>query len=338
MTPGHAEPVGWSAVATRAPRLPDIPFAAVVGMYARYLYSKRGATIIKRWLIRAATAVALGSILAMPVVSTADGAPLAYLGYEDSRWESDTECCRRLFDPWNSNVFTVRMQGSDDYRDAWISPTIANEGRRSFGAWLRHHPTLQEKQRVEFEIANRDYYTQYLEQARYYGVAVYIHPQSPSVLSRGAVFMQTWQYHDTTYSKEPPFSLRFKDGSDYKWLVNVSKDVPGVDTRYTDGTKETIYTSPSGLANGVWHEFIVWFKPSTNAEGAVRVWHNGTLAVSQTNQRNFGYAPRATSPVMEKSFAVRYGACRTSVPDQPGDIILLFDQGKYGTSYESVDP
>ena len=279
------------------------------------------------------------AVFALAAASTAGSAPLSYLGYENSAWQSDTECCRRLYDPWNDNVFTVRMQGSDAYRDAWISPTIANEGNRSFGVWLRHHPTLQEKQRVEFEIANRDYYTQYLEQSRYYGVAVYIHPQSPDVLERGAVFMQAWQYHDTTYSKEPPFSLRFKDGSAYQWLVNVSKDVPGVDSRYTSGTKETIYTSPSGLAKGVWHEFIVWFKPSTTSAGAVRVWHNGGVpVVSQTHQRNFGYAPRATPPSMEKAFAVRYGAYRTSVPDQAGDIILLFDQGKYGTSYQSVDP
>ncbi len=277
----------------------------------------------------------------------ASSGPIAYLSYEDSSWKSDTSCCRWLYDPWNNNTFRVATQGYPDYLHSWISASIANEGQKSLGVELKTPPPptifpwqsdpKYEKQRIEFEISNGDYYTQHLEESRYYGVAIYIHPQSDNVLKKGAIFMQAWQSHDTTYSKHPPFSLRFKDGSAYQWEVHVSHDTK-TDTRYTTGTDETIYTSPTGLTKGAWHEFIVWFKPSVQSQGAVRVWHNGTLAVGQTNQRNFGYVPQSTFPIMNNSFAVRFGLYRQPEPDLPTHIILMFDQAKFGTSYESVDP
>ena len=150
--------------------------------------------------------------------------------------------------------------------------------------------------------------------------------------------MQAWQVHDTSSSKEPPFSISFNDVSDYKWTVYTSRDVPGVDTRNTRGTKSAIYTSPQGLTKGVWHEFIVWFKPSVENKGAVRVWHNGKLAISLTNQKNFGYQPQTAAPFMTNRLEYRFGAYRITGPTFQGDVILMFDQAKLGRSYQEVDP
>src|SRR5690606_3033486 len=99
------------------------------------------------------------------------------------------------------------------------------------------------------------------------------------VLGRGAIFMQAWQNHDTSRSKHPPLSLRFSNDSAYRWSVNVARDVRGVDNRFTHGSQQTIYTSPQGLAKGVWHEFIVRFRPSASGSGIVQVWLNGEQVV-----------------------------------------------------------
>ena len=113
------------------------------------------------------TAVLALSILASAVFATGStanasrtegegGGPIAYVGFEQSGWRSNTSCCRWLHDPWTGNVFRLPLQGTRAYRHAWVSNTIANEGRRSLGVRLDHHPTRKEKQRAEFELSNRD--------------------------------------------------------------------------------------------------------------------------------------------------------------------------------------
>jgi hypothetical protein len=114
--------------------------------------------------------VSLAAITTVAILSNVAKAidpPIAYVGFENSTFQSDTSCCKWLHDSWNNNTFRIPVQGSSTYRQVWVSSTMANEGQRSFGVWLKHNPNVQEKQRAEFEISNGTYYTQYLENLRY---------------------------------------------------------------------------------------------------------------------------------------------------------------------------
>jgi hypothetical protein len=277
------------------------------------------------------------------LTGAASARPMAWLGFEreqGTKFVAGDSCCKWLHDNWNDLTFRMPLQPTSDrsLQLAWLSGTIANEGSRSLGIRLKHNPDVVERQRMEFQLANSLYFRPVLEESIYYSFALYIHPQSAEELRKGVVFTQVWQVHDTSESKEAPFSIRFNDRSEYEWTVYTSKDVDGVDDRTTPGTKTAIYTSPTGLAKGVWHEFIIWFKPSIQSKGAVRVWHNGQLAVSKTSQQNFGYAPQTGDPFMTNRLEYRFGAYRVTGPVYPGDVILMYDQAKLGKSYTEVDP
>lgn len=278
----------------------------------------------------------------------ASNPPIAYLGFEtsditgiDLGGSNGKGCCNWVYSKWSNNNFRIPLEGDRNYIHNWISSSPANRGNRSLGVELKPPPSSTysdwkqdpkyAKQRIEFELANGNYNTQYLDDSRYYGFALYIHPQSDDVLKKGLIFMQAWQSHDTSDSKQPPFALRFEDGTDYKWAVRISNDII---------QDQPVYISPTGLAKGVWHEFIVRFRPSVSHQAAVQVWHNGILEfnISQSLGQNIGYASRTNPPIVNKDFAVRFGAYHRPEPDKPTHVILMYDQAKYGTSYESVDP
>jgi hypothetical protein len=313
-------------------------------VYCRHKKNLNIGVFIKfKYIIRSGILAAFFLTCLTVLSNTVAARPMAYLGFEkdqDTAFEPGDSCCKWIHDSWNNITFRMPLQSTSD-RDlqlAWLSKSIANEGNQSLGIWLKENQFTGERQRMEFQIANSLYFRPVLEESLYYSVAMYIHPQSANTLRKGVVFMQAWQVHDTSSSKHAPFSIRFDDMSNYKWTVYTATDVPGVDTRYTQGTKTAIYTSPVGLTKGVWHEFVVWFKPSIEKKGAVRVWHNGQLVVSQTNQRNFGYEPQTASPFMTNRLEYRFGAYRVTGPDYPGDVILMYDQAKLGRTYEEVDP
>lgn len=278
------------------------------------------------------------------LTSTAQARPLAWLGFEEAQGtrfvKSNSTCCRYLYDNWNDKTFNIARQAASNLplQHSWVSKSIANEGSQSLGVWLKQNTVVQESQRVEFKIANSVNFRPVLDETIYYSFALYIHPSSPNEIERNTIFTQVWQVHETTPSKHPAFSVAFDEDSDYEWTVSTASDVPGVDDRTTKGTKVPIYSSPNGLAKGVWHEFIVMFRPSVQNKGAVRVWHNGQLAVSQTSNRNFGYKPQTAEPFMTNRLEYRFGAYRTTGPTFPGDIILMYDQAKIGKSYSEVDP
>lgn len=275
-------------------------------------------------------------------------APLSYAGFETNNLTGPTACgsisCKWWYTNWNNinTNFRIPLQGASSYRTVWISTSQHNEGAKSLGVHLMTPPTPTtnpwnldpnwEKQRVEFEISNSTYFTQHLDDSRYYGFAMYIHPDTPA-LQKGAIFSQVWQ--STSPGKHPPFSLRFQDNTNYKWSVKVSVD----SATDPDGYEYSIYDSDYELARGVWHEFIVRFRPSATNQGAVQVWHNNTLRanISQSSGQDIGYAPD-TSPIVNDSFATRVGAYRQPEPNITTDIILFFDQIKFGLAKDDVDP
>lgn len=282
--------------------------------------------------------------------------PLAYLSFEPNdvaRWDTSGStnhdvCCNKLTSTWSANTFLIRLEGDRRYLHNWISPSISNEGGRSLGVELMAPaaagtlttPDPFEKQRIELELASSVYSSNALhlnlDDSRYYGFAVYIHPQSDDVLRHGLIFTQVWQRHVTKsgggVSHQPAFALRFVDGTDYRWIAEISNDETGPDN------PTTVYSSPVGLVKGVWHEFIVRIRPSAIGQGAVQVWHNGELAlsISQSSGQNIGYAPLSSKVFSD--FAVRVGAYHKPQPDHPTHAILMFDQAKFGLSYASVDP
>lgn len=261
-------------------------------------------------------------------------APLVYVGFEDNHWAGKTDKEWWLHDTWNGINFRLPVEGVPGTYTAWHSPTMANEGKKGLGIRL-YDVTLCEdtKQRVEFELSSWRYFTQHLEESRYYGVALYVHPQSDDIVKE-TVFLQAWQKHDLAEPRYPPFQLSFVPGSDYRWSVTMATGDPA------PGAQTRIFTSQRGLQKGRWYEFIVWFKPSVRESGAVRVWLNGSEQVAQTHRRNFGYRPRSTFPSVRDDFAVRFGAYRgrDGSCNRLGDTILIFDQAKFGTSYQAVDP
>lgn len=269
-----------------------------------------------------------------------NGDTIAYLSFDTSMgWRSSTNCCKYIYDSHNDNEFRIPHEGDWDDLHGWISPNKGYNSQRSFGVKLDSVDACPSKQRVEFELSNRNYYPQHMEESRYYGLAMYIHPQSQPIM-KPTYFLQTWQNHNTTYGRYPPFSLRFLEGADYKWQVHMSKG--GGEPEDAPGTRRAIYTSPTGLAKGVWHTFVVWFKPSRRNAGAVRVWHNGDYKVEQTHPQNFGYSINNTrgQEVLDQ-FQIRFGAYRGRLCNpqtQFGNTILFFDEVRLGTTYDSVVP
>lgn len=277
--------------------------------------------------------LAIVLLLGFSIISPASAAsnPLVYLGFEDVSPLYQSEEDLKFLSSSNNKTFTIERQPAyPDYQIAWFSPSISKKGSRGLGVRLTEPPE-KIKQRVELEFAGKSLgNAPLMEQSRYYGFSMYIHPQSPDIQKDTSVFMQVWQNHDTTASKQPPFALRFVENSNYKWRVEVSRD------DITD--PQVIFTSASGLQKGIWHDFVIWFKPSVESAGAVRVWHNGVQQVSQTNQRNFGYEPRSSQPSVSNYFAARIGAYRTYVPGDDSEIITVFDEVKYGSSLEQINP
>ena len=120
-------------------------------------------------------------------------APLAYLSFENSSFQPDT-IYHWLYDPWNNLSFRMPYEGDSSYRYTWLSTTMSNEGQKSLGIRLWENPNKQEKQRIEFEISNDLYLTQRINHAtssRYYGIAMYIHPQSPASLQDREVIVSS---------------------------------------------------------------------------------------------------------------------------------------------------
>lgn len=291
---------------------------------------------MKRTTYTALTVVAVFLIPGGIPSSDARGPPeglLASLSFEDSTWAGSTTCgdhrCDLLHDPESGNNFRVIKQGALSGLRAWISSSEAEEGRKSLGVSLA---SSDEKQRVEFEISGRRYFPQTLGMARYYGMAIYIDPESQDALKKPIFFMQAWQVHDTSLPKFPPFSLLFEAGTGYKWSVLVARDSAG-DTR---GATERIYTSDAGLKKGRWYEFDVLFKPSVRKDGALTVWFEGAKVV-EAGRKNFGYQPRTARPAIRNFFQVRFGAYR-GAGEEPGDVTLMFDEAKFATGSRGVDP
>jgi hypothetical protein len=246
------------------------------------------------------------------------------------------QSCKWLDNPYDHAIHRIPLEAPNVSTDvnAWISTSISYEGNKSFGARLYDVPGNLAKSRVEFEMSNGNVHPQTMETNRYYGFAVYIHPQSQNTIIKPTKFFQAWQNHDVSFAKEPALAIDFVDNASYKWRVKTSNDAV---------QNSVIYTSTAGLTKGVWHRFVVRFKPSTTQSGAVTVWLNGTQIVSQLSNRNFGYQPTGsagTPGAVLNEFQVRVGAYRgrDSSGVNLGQTILMFDNLKIGTTYSSVAP
>jgi hypothetical protein len=213
------------------------------------------------------------------------------------------------------------------YQKFWISPTIGLSGSRAIGVYFYNYDGCDEKQRAELKIRNSK-----MNEWIYHAFSIYIHPGSHP-LTKDAVFTQIWQQ---AVHKHPPFSM-YLTGADYHFSVVTSKT--GSDTT---GVTNKIYTSPQALVKGRWYRFVVAFKPSVTQSGVLRVWLNGKLVVGQSNHKNFGYAPQTADPFVNDSFTTRVGlyrgriACPHRASENLNQMAVLFDDIKYGSSYDEV--
>ncbi|MTI87754.1 MAG: hypothetical protein FH748_07280 [Balneolaceae bacterium] len=255
---------------------------------------------------------------------------------------SGSNCnCDWIKNPYDGNVYRIVKEGPENKVTNWISLSMSSEGSRGFGVRLWDIESHESKTRVEFELSNGTNFPQHMQDFRFYGFSVFIHPQSDDII-KPTTFMQAWQNHDVSYSRYPPLSLQFKSGSDYKWSVLTSTGGSAPTDR--PGNRSTIFTSKNGLEKGRWYRFVVGFKPSVDNSGAVKIWLDGTYQVGQTHQRNFGYPPvgeKGTPGAILDEFQVRVGAYRgrlpeTNPPTYLGETIIVFDDLKLGMDYQAV--
>jgi hypothetical protein len=213
-------------------------------------------------------------------------------------------------------------------------------GSRSLS--LKIEPSTQTKDRLELRAIHRDKPNALtFNETRYFGYALYIHPQSQHPTG-WLHFTQVWQLHidstDPQYQapatgdiQAVPFTMSFLENrGSWKWRANARSENGSVNLG--EGTVTT-----------GWNTFIYAFKPrhtGSTENGSVKIWVNST----NVNTPTISWAGRwGVKPTLSGSgysgsgttMDIRVGMYREA---QNKKQHFLLDQVKVGTAFTDVLP
>lgn len=198
----------------------------------------------------------------------------------------------------------------------WISGSISYEGSKSLG--LRIPSTNTTKDRIELRAVHgvNDSYKLKFGQNRYFGFAIYIHPNSEPNAS-WLHCVQAWQRG----AGFVPFTMGiYKSGNDFRFRMDAR-----------DSSGSTLLKTGS-ITPGQWYTFVFHFRPQHSTNGKIRCWRNGTSILDWTG--SYGAEP-GTGDNAVNGMDCRVGMYRDS---QNSEQIFFVDNVKFASSKSQATP